>query len=196
MSYRVKWETSVNRYRDLHRGIAANKFVFFHVRMWRKKNTNYCYDVHRHVMPIILWHVSIPIVRVRHARLRKIGGCLKITEDRRIIALETFLCFSGTLLKSGSFSHARACSFSSHSLFLSLSHSLAISPTRYEPWKSHLFSWRGMIRSAQRIHGFTHLCVPARPPRTVRDAKREHKVYVREISLVDALMQRHTPGDC
>lgn len=92
----------------------------------KKKNTNYCYDVHRHVMPIILWHVSIPIVRIWHARLRKIEGCLKITEDIGIIALETFLFFSGTLLKSGSFPHARARSFPSHSLFLSpiLSHEL------------------------------------------------------------------------
>lgn len=60
---------------------------------------------------------------------------------------------------------------SAQHLFLSLSHLsfclfLFFCPRRYEPWKSHLFSWRGMIRSAQRMHGFTHLCVPARPPRT------------------------------
>lgn len=44
----------------------------------------------------------------------------------------------------------------------------------HKPWKSNLFSCR-MIRSAQRMHKFTHLGVPARPPRTVCAGSFEQK---------------------
>lgn len=115
----------------------------------------------------ILTCVHSTVVR-RHAWLREIG-CLKIVK----------------LFPRGD--AAKRSERNAQHLFLlyQLSFSLSFSPRRYEPWKSHLFSCRGMIRSAQRMHGFTHLCVPARPPRT---AWREN---AGETWLV-MLMRKHT----
>lgn len=95
----------------------GNKFSFMSEDM---KKTNYCYDVHRHIMPIILWHAFISTVRVRHARLRKIGGSLRIAlRGHRIVALEAFLIFFFSGVAENREPHARARSISSFSLIFS-----------------------------------------------------------------------------